>query len=340
MKLTKQAKEHLLSQHRQLHDKRECDRIKAVLAYAEGYSYSEIAKLLLRDDETIRRHIEDYQSKHKLTTDNGGSDSFLSEAQAERLMSHLSEKTYVHVKDICAYVKSVFGKHYSISGMTKWLKAHDFRYKKPHPVPAKANKALQLEFMQYYEQLKLDTKAQEPIYFADGVHPSHQTKLAYGWIPRGVRKHIPTTARQTRMSLMGAICLENHQVVYRPSEKIDSSSIIAFLKALRKKHPQGNKLHIIWDNGSYHHSKAVKKALKKLNIQAHYLPPYSPNLNPIERLWKLMHEHVTYNKYYASFKEFTEAILHFFRHIGKKKKILRARITDKFQPFDMPNFAS
>lgn len=89
----------------------------------------------------------------------------------------------------------------------------------------------------------------------------------------------------------------------------------------------------------YHCSKLVREFAIELRIEIHYLPPYSPNLNPIERLWKIMHEEVTYNRYYQKFSDFTEAIQHFFRHIGKKKSLLADRITDNFQKLEPPNFA-
>jgi hypothetical protein len=59
--LTPQERENLILRHRKERDKRICGRIKAVLAYDDGYSYSEIGRILLFDDETIRRHIDDYQ---------------------------------------------------------------------------------------------------------------------------------------------------------------------------------------------------------------------------------------------------------------------------------------
>lgn len=63
----------LIARHRRERDGRIRDRIKAVLAYDDGYSYSEIAKILLLDDETIRRHIEGYLKNKKLNPENGGS---------------------------------------------------------------------------------------------------------------------------------------------------------------------------------------------------------------------------------------------------------------------------
>lgn len=138
-KLSTKEKAHLIACYRKERDGKIRDRIKAVFACDDGYNYSEIARILLLDDETIRRHIKDYFDKNKLAPENGGSESYLSEAETVKLKTHLKEVTYLYVKDICAYVKHAFNKDYSISGMTKWLKANDFCYKKPHAVPAKAD---------------------------------------------------------------------------------------------------------------------------------------------------------------------------------------------------------
>ncbi len=316
------------------------DRIKAVLAYDEGYSYSEIARILLLDDETIRRHIKDYFDKNKLSPKNGGSESHLNQAESLKLKAHLAEVTYLYVKDICVYVKQVFNKSYSISGMTKWLHSNDFRYKKPHAVPAKADKVQQKKFVTFYKKLKAKAAEKEPIYFADSVHPQYQTHLVYGWIPKGERKEIPTTARQPRLNVMGGICLNGHRFFYQQADKIDAESIALFLIELRKRHPEKCVVHLIWDNAGYHRDSGIQAFAKALAIKIHYLPPYSPNLNPIERLWKLMHESVTYNKYYTSFSEFADATFDFLKNIGRKKSILRSRITDNFQILHSPIIAS
>lgn len=338
--LEPQKRIQLIRQHRKERDKRICDRIKAILLRDTGYSYTQIAEILLLDDATIKRHIESYLTEAKLSPSNGGSVSKLSKAEGQKLRAHLKANTYLYVKDICAYVKKTFGKRYAISGMTKWLQAQGFRYKKPHAVPAKADKERQAAFIEYYDQLKQETEGEEPIYFCDSVHPQHQTKLAYGWILKGERKSVPTTGRQKRLNFMGGICLETHRFVYEEAEKVTAESIKRFFRKLRRVHRNGEKLHIILDNAGYHKSKDIINFAKKLAIELHYLPPYSPNLNPIERLWKIMHEHVSYNKYYEKFSEFTEATLHFFRHIGKKKTLLRARITDNFQIIHSPILAS
>lgn len=194
--LPPKERENLIRRHRKERDKRVCDRIKAVLAYDDGYSYLEIAKILLLDDETIRKHIEDYQTRQKLNTENGGSQGKLTDHESRELINYLSEITYLYAKDICQYVKQHYRKKYSISGMTKWLHENNFSYKKPHAVPAKANREQQKKFIIFYKRLKVKAGTKEPIYFADSVHPQHQTQLTYGWIPIGIRKEIATTGRQ------------------------------------------------------------------------------------------------------------------------------------------------
>jgi transposase len=338
--LTSKEKEKLISRHRRERDKRICDRIKAVLAYDEGYTYSEIARILLLDDETIRRHIEDYRREQKLLPQNGGSESKLNTEECRELREHLEEITYLYVKDICQYVKRKYQKNYSVGGMTKWLRANRFCYKKPHGVPAKADKEQQKSFIDFYNELKISAGEKEPIYFADSVHPQHQTQLAYGWILKGQRKAIPTTGQQKRLNFIGGICLQGHRFIYQQVDKVNADGVALFLSELRKKNPGKHLIHVILDNAGYHHDKKIKQFAEDLGIKLHYLPPYSPNLNPIERLWKIMRERVTYNQYYGNFKDFTGEVVKFFKTIGRNKSILRSRITDNFQILHSPLFAS
>jgi transposase len=304
-KLSAQERIDLQKRHKKERDKRVCDRIKAVLAYDDGYSYSEIARLLLLDDETIRRHIKAYFSKHKLAPENGGRSSYMTASETEALRVHLTETLYQYVKDICIYVKEKFNKSYTVSGMTKWLHANGFRYKKPHGVPAKADKQRQTEFIAYYESLKSSLSPDEALFFADCSHPEHQTRLAYGWIPKGLRKAKEMTACQKRVNLIGAINLDGHHIEYRQVDWVNAESLKEFLQQLIDANPDKSIIHLIWDNAGYHKSKAIRDFVANTKIKLHFLPPYSPNLNPIERLWKLMHENVTYNRYYKKFADFT-----------------------------------
>lgn len=329
--LTPKQREHLRQRHRKERDRRVCDRIKAVLAFDDGYSYTEIAQILLLDDETIRRHVEDYLKESKLVTNNGGSEGKLNDSETQKLVAHLAEVTYLHVKEICQYVRLEFGIKYSISGMTKWLHTNGFRHKKPHGRPVLADAEKQKKFITFYRRLKSKSKGKEPIYFADSVHPHYQTQLAYGWILEGERKEVKTTSCRKQLNFIGGISLDGHRFTFHQADWVNADSICDFLWKLRKANPGKYYVHLILDNAKYHHGNQVKEFAKELGIKLHYLPPYSPNLNPVERMWKLMHERVRYNKYHSTFSDFTDATVGFFKNIGRQKKILRDRITDNFQ---------
>ncbi len=165
--------------------------------------------------------------------------------------------------------------------MPKWLHTYNFCYKKPHAVPAKADKTQQEKFIKHYNRLKKKSGEKEPIYFADSVHPQHQTHT-YGWILKGERKEIPTTAYQKRLNFIGGICLNGHRFTYRQVDTVNASTICDFLWKLRQANPGKFKVHVIWDNARYHRNVEVTDFAKELGIKLHYLPPYSPNLNPVE----------------------------------------------------------
>jgi hypothetical protein len=74
------------------------------------------------------RWVCHYQKAKKLSPANGGSDSKLSDRETCELIDHLSEITYLHLKDICQYVRLRHKKKYSVSGMTKWLYLNKFCY--------------------------------------------------------------------------------------------------------------------------------------------------------------------------------------------------------------------
>ena len=93
---------------------------------------------------------------------------------------------------------------------------------------------------------------------------------------------------------------------------------------------------MICDNGTVYKNKDLTEYLKTSKIKIHYLPPYSPNLNPIERLWKVIREYICYNRYYESFSEFKIAIHCFlFEKIPKIKNLLKKRINDNFQKINL-----
>ncbi|NDE83090.1 MAG: IS630 family transposase [Chlamydiia bacterium] len=241
-------------------------------------------------------------------------------------------RTYTTIQEICIYVKKEYGINYTVAGMTSWMRSHEFSYKKPKGVPAKADPLKQKEFIEYYEKLVQTRPEDEPILFGDGVHPTMATKITYGWIRTGQDKAIPTTASRTRLNLMGSIDLETMEVTLGSYETIDSVSMEEHFQKLREKYPKAPKIHLILDQGPYNTSKDTRRAALKAGIILHYLPSYSPNLNPIERLWKIMNEYARNNRFFKTAQEFREAILGFFETTWPQISLTMIdRINDSFQ---------
>ena len=329
--LSIKEKEELEIQHSKERDRRVADRIKAVLLYAEGWAQKQIAQALRIRYETVQDHLNDYKNSKKLKPENGGSQSHLTSFQTAELISHLEINTYLKAEHICSYVEQRFGFKFTVSGMTKWLEKNRFSYKKPKGTPAKADPEKQAEFVRYYEDLFNTLPEDEPIEFADAVHPTMATKITYGWIRKGQDKLIATTASRTRVNLLGSINLETMDVTIASYETIDSKAMEKHFAALRKKYPKAPRIHQILDRGPYNISKETRLAAEKYGIILHYLPPYSPNLNPIERLWKVMNEYVRNNRVFKTAAEFRQAISDFFANWSKIASSMVDRINDNFQ---------
>jgi transposase len=334
-KLTQLEREKLKLQHKKERDKRICDRIKAVLLFDEGWNYHQISHALLLSDEAVRQHILDFQTNYKLKPENGGSDSKLNCQQTDALLIHLRNHIYLYAKDISAYVKVTFGIEYTVQGMTNWLHKHGFSYKKPAVVPGKANAEAQKKWIEEYETLKRTLPSTETICFIEGVHPTHNTKLTYGWIQKGERKEIATNTGRQRLNLSGAFDIVTKKTFIQEDLSLNAQSTITFLKSLEAAYPEMNRIHVFCDNARYYKNKEVMAYLAHSKIDMHFLPPYSPNLNLIERLWKFLNEKVLYNKYYEKFSEFKNAVLGFLQKLSdpplELKKQLAKRITEVFQ---------
>jgi len=332
--LNEDERDQLIAQHRKEKDRRTGDRIKAILMADDGWSFRDIAKALLLDQETISRHVKEYIESKKLSISTGGSESKLSIDQTIEIIKHLESTTYLKVSKICIYIQEQYGVTYTVNGMTNWLKSNGFSYKKPKGMPAKADPIAQKEFIEEYKKVIKSTPDNEPILFIDGVHPTMATKVTYGWIRTGTNKPIATTGSKVRMNIMGAINLETMRVDVKSYDTINQDSMVDYFAKLRTIYPksQNPKIHIISDRGSYNTSKKTKEAAKIEGIILHFLPPYSPNLNPIERLWKVMNEYARNNQFFKTGKEFKEKINSFFDETWPTiADSMSSRINDNFE---------
>jgi len=334
--LTERQRNEYKQLHKRSKEKRYADRIKSILALDKGHSFEEIAEWLMIDDTSVRRWHEQYNAmgiEELMRDDYQGSAPYLKKKQQDKLVAYLERNICLSAKEVCHYVKEQYAVEYTVKGITHLLHRMGFVYKKPKHLPSKADREAQEEFIGQYEELKKMKRAKDKIYFMDGTHPMHNSQLAYGWIKKGEEKFVKANTGRERLNINGAYNMEEHRVIVREDESINAQSTVALLEQMLVQQPTG-KLYIILDNARYYHSQIVHDFLSKnKRIQFIYLPPYSPNLNIIERLWKFMKKKITYDKYYEKFSVFRQKILEFFENIKIYSQELESLMTENFHLF-------
>jgi transposase len=323
----------LRAAHRRTRDKREADRIKAVVLLASGRTAEDVAEALLIDPNTVRNHFKRYRQgglPGLLQLAYRGSIGELGEAELALLEAHLQLHLYLSAKDVAAWVEETFEVAYTVSGMTALLHRLGFVYKKPRLVPGKANREAQEAFLAQYEELKKNQGENDVILFMDAVHPQHNPVLGYGWIKRGETHEVPSNSGRRRLNINGAIDLERLEPTVRYDATIDASSTIALFDQLLLAYTYAACIYIICDNAGYYRSKAVQAYLQDSRIKLVFLPAYAPNLNLIERLWKFFKKQVLYNRYYETFGGFRAACEDFFNNPQRYKSKLRSLLAENF----------
>ena len=329
--LTEKQKTELLAFLHLERNRKRADRIRVVLLLDVGESVADIAKFLFLDEATVRNYKIRYDEGglKKLVSDNHtGRMSFLSEEQREKLILELESKVYPTTKEVVLYVKKKFGAVYTINGMAALLHRLDFSYKKPKGVPGKADVQKQKAFIKKYRRIK---KEGDLVYFADSTHPMLNPVISSGWIKKGAEFKVKTNSGRERVNINGAIEINSLNVVSRSCKRVNKHSMRELLRAVRARHPaRDKKLCLVLDNAPYNRAFQVRDLASNLGIKLLYLPPFSPNLNPIERFWKFVKNKAIANNYFPDVETFRKELMLFLRGVRKYKPELFTLITDKF----------
>ncbi len=319
-------------------------RCNAVLLLDDGWSCQKVATALYIDDDTVRAWYGQYQVggiDTLATFDWKGCQPRLTEEQEKELSVFLEANLHAGTPQIRAHIRKAYNQWFSRPGCIKMMKRLGFEYRKPPRIPAQADEKKQQDFIELYQALAKGCEVEEPCYFVDAVHPEHQSHPAYGWFKKGEKVALKSSSGRDRVNIHGAINLANFDVPFVEPSTVDGNSTIALFEKIEQKNPAATTINLFLDNANYHHAKAVKAWMEetKSKIKLHFLPPYAPHLNPIERLWGVMHQYVTHNKFYAKFKDFADAILAFFRKtVPTHWHDFRDQVTDNFRIISFEDF--
>ena len=153
------------------------------------------------------------------------------------------------------------------------------------------------------------------------------------WQPRGKNGTImmKSNTGRRRINILGALNINDHSIIATQTEdSCNAQCVIEFFQKIKHAYPD-NKIVIVLDNAKYNRANATRDFAEENGIVRLFLPPYSPNLNLIERLWKFAKKHLVNNHYYEEFSQFLDATESFFDNLDDYHQELVSIFTQKFQ---------
>lgn len=320
LQISKAEINHLKNLHGKVKDGKSRDKIKAILLLSKGYSSTEISEILLINIDTVTNWKRSFNYKQDIDSwylySYKTYDGKLRKKEEDLFVEYLENNLVHSSKQAISFIRETFNKEYTESGMVSLLHKLGFVYKQTTLIPSKYDAKAQAEFKQAYESLEKERKTDEVILFMDGVHPQHNTTRSKVWIRKGKEKHIKSNTGRSRINLNGIYNPATQDILVHESKTINAESTIEFFKQIEDYYEATKikRIRIIVDNAKYYKNKTVKKYIETSRIELLFLPPYSPNLNLIERVWKLLRKKVINSHYYDTFDKFRNAVLDFFNN--------------------------
>lgn len=147
------------------------------------------------------------------------------------------------------------------------------------------------------------------------------------WVPPEEKEPIYfQEPNRKKVSLFGSVNTSNGHFVYNLSTIFNAETFLEHLKNIIEQKPKGKKILLILDNARYHHANLIQPWLQenKRNIELLFLPPYSPELNPAELIWKYSRYQVTHNRYFPTIEHLTDNLEMKFEEWNKPNNTLQS----------------
>lgn len=320
-------------------------RANALVLLDQGWSCEQVGQALLLDDDTIRtwHHLYAEEGIEGLAGfDYEGSACRLSLDQQDKLKAWIAEALPRSTREVGAWIETAFDVSYlGRSGLIALLHRLGMEHRKPQAVSRQLDVGKQQAFIAAYDTLLKTLPDDEAVMFADAVHPTHGARPVGCWAPKETKVALDQTSGRERLNIHGAIDLETGETRMLEVLTVDALSTIALVAAIEALYPAMRLIHVVLDNARYHHAKLVQDwlAMPGRRIKLHFIPAYCPHLNPIERLWGLMHKTVTHNRCHATFNSFCTAMLGFVRHeVPRNWRTLCDSVSDNFRVISPGDF--
>lgn len=292
-------------------------RAHAMILYSHGRSVPDIAAILLAKEDTVRCWLHAFEQERiaSIFPRYQGNDnaSLLTKEQREEIAQTIKKPpskqgipgTFWSVRALKTYLAARYGVIYeSDRSYHHIFELTHFSYKLPDALDKRRNDALVKKRMAEIQAEILQLSEYE-LFAADESSIVWETELRRAWLRTGKKTILKVDRTKQRQSYFGALNLRSHTHHLIPLVWQNTETMIKALRGLTRRYP-GKKLGIIWDNAAWHRSKALRALLGTGNEFAHirliWMPPYAPDHNPEEHVWKYGKEAIA-NRVYASFAE-------------------------------------
>jgi transposase len=177
------------------------------------------------------------------------------------------------------------------------------------PWPAKKREAR----LKKLRKLAAAASATEPVYYEDEVDIDLNPKIGRDWMLPGTQRRVVTPGQNDKHYVAGSLNAKTRQLVWVEHHKKNSTLFCKLVWRLRQRHRRAKCVHLILDNYIIHKSDFTLRVLKSMShkVRLHFLPPYCPDENPIERVWRDMHAAVTRNHRCKTFTDLCQRVAEF-----------------------------
>jgi transposase len=318
-------------------DPRVQQRCEVAYLKALEFSHQEIGRIARVSQPTVHSCLENYQA--------GGLDK-LKEVKVYRPTSELNDHRATleeefkvrppkTINEAVERIEQCTGLRRSPTQVRTFLKGLGLKRLKVGQVPAKADPVQQAEFLEQKLEPRLAEAqhGQRHVFLVDAAHFVLQPFLGFLWC--FTRIFIQAPSGRQRLNVLGALHATTRQLVTVVNQDyIKAQTVETLLRQLAAAFA-GLPITIVLDNARYQHCRLIMDLADQLDIELLFLPPYSPNLNLIERLWKFVKKECLYSEYYATFELFKQAILGCLAEAqGQHKQKLASLLTLNFQTFE------
>ena len=232
------------------------------------------------------------------------------------------------LKRLVAWVREQFGRTCCRETIRAALHRLELSWKKAKKLLGRADPVRRQVFVERLQSVLAEAERdRQLLVYLDEAHIHQDADLGYGWAERGQRLWVASSSPglSAKISLYGLYLYNEGEVRLWPYPRANGEHTMDVLRRLRAEFPD-RELVLLWDGASYHRAGAVRDVAAALRIELMPLPGYSPDLMPVEALWRWLREDITYHHCHATLDDLTRRVAAFQIRINQQPCILADRL--------------